>query len=123
MRNSWAKAKTNSWSDRKVSESTAERLVMNQGRIAYQRAWASGGMRNPRILLGNWSSCDMLPSSCLQLSTTEVNRNASISYKDLEGDIRTAHTALCTARAPRARFYQPFPAFFTFFQGGKDAVA
>ena len=34
-----------------------------------------------------------------------------------------ARTALCTARAPRVRFYQPFPAFFTFFQGGKDAVA
>ena len=40
-----------------------------------------------------------------------------------EGDIRTARTAWCTARAPRLRFYQPFPAFFTFFQGGKDAVA
>ena len=40
-----------------------------------------------------------------------------------EGDIRTARTALCTARAPRVRFYQPFPAFFTCFQGGKDAVA
>ena len=25
-----------------------------------------------------------------------------------EGDIRTARTALCTARAPRLRFYQPF---------------
>ena len=42
---------------------------------------------------------------------------------DIEGDIRTARTTLCTARAPRVRFYQPFPAFFTFFQGGKDAVA
>ena len=40
-----------------------------------------------------------------------------------EGDIRTARTAWCTARAPRLGFYQPFPAFFTFFQGGKDAVA
>ena len=42
---------------------------------------------------------------------------------NLEGDIRTARTALCTARAPRVCFYQPFPALFTFFQGGKDAVA
>ena len=41
----------------------------------------------------------------------------------LEGDIRTERTALCTARALRVRFYQPFPAFSTFFQGGKDAVA
>ena len=40
-----------------------------------------------------------------------------------EGDIRTTRTAWCTARAPRLGFYQPFPAFFTFFQGGKDAVA
>ena len=44
-------------------------------------------------------------------------------YDIYEGDIRTARTVLCTARAPRVRFYQPFPAFFTFFQGGKDAVA
>ena len=41
----------------------------------------------------------------------------------IEGDIRTARTAWCTARAPRLGFYQPFPTFFTFFQGGKDAVA
>ena len=34
-----------------------------------------------------------------------------------EGDIRTARTAWCTARAPRLGFYQSFPAFFTFFQG------
>ena len=40
-----------------------------------------------------------------------------------EGDKCTARTAWCTARAPRFGFYQPFPAFFTFFQGGKDAVA
>ena len=45
------------------------------------------------------------------------------SKPNREGDIRTARTAWCTARAPRLGFYQPFPAFFTFFQGGKDAVA
>ena len=48
---------------------------------------------------------------------------ATLGPVTTEGDIRTARTAWCTARAPRLRFYQPFPAFFTFFQGGKDAVA
>ena len=36
---------------------------------------------------------------------------------------RETHALRAPRCAPRVRFYQPFPAFFTFFQGGKDAVA
>ena len=54
--------------------------------------------------------------SLLHAPTAEQGQCKTCFSGPTEGNIRTA-------RAPRVRFYQPFPAFFTFFQGGKDAVA